>query len=575
MKHTRHDVDADLDRLLGHHKMPDERMQVAIDRVRERLRTSSETPRTDQLPERHPSRYAWRAVVAAVAMAGMIVAVTAPWQTEWLATVEAADGSHYKLGPNTVINSSDPHGAILTLKDGSRVEMRAQSALSLERTSDGIGIRLRTGDLVVNAARQDRAHLYVHTNDMTIVDGTMFVVNAEGDGSRVAVIDGDVHVRAGTIEKHLTRGEQVATSPALASRSVTKEFTWSRQANVIAAAFAHGMADTAAPLAAVAASPQAASGAVAAQPASPEFEAASIRECDPDHLPEAPDGARGGGANSLQITRGRLRALCVTVATLIRTAYGYLPMELEFLARGDRPQLREPIFGNVAGLGMEDGRRVRGGPDWIRSEHYTIEAVAADGQTPSAPMMRGPMLQRLLERRFQFKGHVDVEQTPTFALTVAKGGLKIRPVTGVADACEPMPSPTSTERRRRLADIRRGEKPNCAFMGEREGPNMVFVGGAATLNTLASFLGGQLGGMRVLDRTGLTDKFNYVLEFAIDENAPGAGGRDPATPADPPDVARAPTIFTALEDQLGLRLERAQVGREFVVVDHIERLTPN
>jgi len=240
--------------------------------------------------------------------------------------------------------------------------------------------------------------------------------------------------------------------------------------------------------------------AASAQAAAPEFEVASIHACDPDHLPEAPDGARGGGANSLQITRGRLRALCVTVATLIRTAYGYVPWELEFLAGGDRGQTREPIFGNVAGLGVEDGRRVRGGPDWIRSEHYTIEAVAADGQTPSAPMMRGPMLQRLLERRFQFTGHVDVEQTPTFALTVAKGGLKIKPVTGIADACEPMPPPTSTTRRRRLADVRRGEKPNCAFMGEREGPNMVFVGGAATLNTLATFLGGQLGGMSVLDR---------------------------------------------------------------------------
>jgi uncharacterized protein (TIGR03435 family) len=138
-----------------------------------------------------------------------------------------------------------------------------------------------------------------------------------------------------------------------------------------------------------------------------------------------------------------------------------------------------------------------------------------------------------------------------------------------------MPPPTSTERRRRLADIRRGEKPNCAFMGEQEGPNMVFVGGAATLNTLATFLGGQLGGIRVVDRTGLTDKFNFILEFAIDENTVRVGGRDLDTPVDPSDLARAPTIFTAIQEQLGLTLERAQVAREFVVVDHIERLTPN
>ena len=239
------------------------------------------------------------------------------------------------------------------------------------------------------------------------------------------------------------------------------------------------------------------------------------------------------------------------------------------------------------GLGIEDGRRVRGGPEWIRSEHYTIEAVTAPGQTPSAETMRGPMLQRLLERRLQLKAHIDVEQVPSFALTVAKGGLKIKPVT--ADACQPLPlrsgAPNASNQApnglppRHLADVRRGEKPSCGLLGERNGPNMVLIGGAGQLAGLARLLGARLGGIRVFDRTGLTDRFNFVLEFVIDDNAPGLPIESrpdlPPLPGSENDAAPAATIFTALEDQLGLKLERAQAGREFLVVDRIERPTSN
>jgi len=532
----------------------------------------------DARQERRTRFFGWRAAFVTMAtVIGIALVGVSFWrQTDWLAIVEAADGSHYGLGPNTVFSPDDSRGAMLTLKDGSRVEMRAHSALSLERASDGIGIRLRTGGLVINAVPQDRSHLYVHTKDMTVVVLGTFAVNTEDNGSRVAVIDGEVRVREGTSEKKLTRGEQVATSPLLATRPVKEEFTWSRQANVIAAAFAQGMANTAAPLAAVAA-PQTRVQGLA--PTEPEFEVASIRACDPDHLPETPGGGRGGGANSLQMTPGRLRALCMTAATLIRTAYGFGPIDLEFLNGGSRGRAMD--FTNVYGLGVEDGRRVRSGPDWMRSEHYTIEAVAVPGQTPSAETMRGPMLQRLLERRLQLKAHVEVEQIPSFALAVSKSGLKIKPVT--ADACEPtgppLPNGAPSGGRRHLDDVRRGERPSCGLLGERNGPNTVFIGGAVPLEGLTRVLGSRLGGIRVLDRTGTTDRFNFVLEFAVDENAPGLPIERrldlPPLPGAENDAPLAPTIFTALEDQLGLRLERAQAGREFLVVDHIERPTSN
>jgi uncharacterized protein (TIGR03435 family) len=301
----------------------------------------------------------------------------------------------------------------------------------------------------------------------------------------------------------------------------------------------------------------------------PEFEEASIRQCDPNNLPQAPEGMRGGGANSFQMTPGRTHALCMTVATLIRTAYGYAPAEIEIFTGNGRP--RGMAFNNVYGLGVEDGVRVRGGPDWVRKDRYSIEAIA---QGPSdAATMHGPMLRALLERRFQLKAHIETEEVPAFALTVAKGGLKIKPMQ--EGECEQPPAQTpgvpSVVRPPTAEDVRRGEKPWCSFFGGQNGPNSVLVAGGTTLGTL-TLLGGQLNA-KVLDKTGITDKFNFILEFAIDENTPGRLARIQDT--GPSDVPRAATIFTALEEQLGLRLEPAKAPREFIVIDHVERLSPN
>jgi uncharacterized protein (TIGR03435 family) len=313
--------------------------------------------------------------------------------------------------------------------------------------------------------------------------------------------------------------------------------------------------------------------AAAATP-SQEFEEASVRQCDSDNLPPVPEGMRGGGANSLQMTPGQTHALCLTLATLIRTAYGYGPAELDFMSGGNRGGGRGMAFNNVYGLGVEDGVRVRGGPDWVRKDRFTIEAVAAGPSDPQT--MRGPMLRALIERRFQLKTHIESEQIPAFALTVAKGGLKIKPME--AGDCEPLPPRVpgvpNVARPRSAADVRRGEKPSCnTFMGDRNGPNMVYVAGGNPLGVL-SLLGGSLNA-QVLDKTGITDKFTFILEFSIDENTPGdARFLDPSNTA-PSDIPRAATIFTALQEQLGLKLEPAKAPREFIVIDQVERLSPN
>jgi uncharacterized protein (TIGR03435 family) len=602
---------------------PRAQMEAALDRVLTRLQSENTLPssrvRVAAEAQDEPVRFAWwrpaAAAAAAAALIAIVVSSSLPLPDNGIyAVLEAADPSLYRIddgervpvrpgeriGIDETVRSNGGNGAVLALTDGSRVEMRSQSELSLERADDGTRIRLNTGGIIVNAAKQRDGHLYVQTKDVTVaVVGTVFVVNAENEGSRVAVIEGEVRVQEdkgdkGRIETKLRPGEQVSTSPNLAVRPVREEIAWSRFADAhlaILDAFTRGMAATAGPLRPLAgASPATAAGAqIPAPTAGSQFEEASIRECDQDNIPPVPAGARGGGPNSFQMTPGRTHVLCMTLATIIRTAYGYGPADLDFLTGGRLGGGRGMNFNNVYGLGVEDGLRVRGGPDWVRSERYTIDAVA-DGAADTETM-RGTMLRALLERRFRLKAHIETEQIPAFNLVVAPGGLKLKPVSadGVqpngfvrtdvkSDACEAPPPVTPGEpfffQPRSFADVRRGMKPTCGMSAQANGPNQVIVGGAAFLAGLARGLGGPLGNVQVFDKTGVSDKFNFVFEFAWDENTPGRRIILPDQ-NDSANVPRAATIFTALEEQLGLRLEPARAPREFIVIDQVERPSAN
>jgi uncharacterized protein (TIGR03435 family) len=316
-----------------------------------------------------------------------------------------------------------------------------------------------------------------------------------------------------------------------------------------------------------------------------EFEEASIRTCDPDNLPPAPEGARGGGANSFQMTPGRMHAQCMTLATLIRTAYGYGPADLEFLQAGGRG--RGMNFNNVYGLGVEDGRRVRGGPDWVRSERYSIDAVAEDAA--AAESMSRSMLQALLVKRFQLKAHIESEPIPAVNLVIASGGLKITPVAdGSCERQPPIPQgqpirstpdgifvgnpPVLLFKPASLEEVRRGAKPPCGAGINFNGPNRVLVTGEATLEAIGRALAGGLGQPQVFDRTGNTEKFNVIVEFAPNPNAPGPPPGLVQQPTGP--VTPAPEGRVALE-QLGLRLEPTTTPREFIMIDTVARPTAN
>ena len=552
--------------------------------------------RVDAHLRTHPHAGLPRAARAAAPRFSILLGQTRPWALAVaVALVIAAIGGAIVWPRGVRVYAAGADGLEVTLADDSRVEMRAHSEMIVGRASDGIQIDLKDGDIIVNAAEQRDRHLYVRTKDMTVgVDGTVLLMNAGRDGSRVAVIAGEVRVREGSVETRLRPGEEVATSPTIARRPLTEAILWSRNADAhlaILESFRRGIAKTAGTLSPVGPPAERQRGAGAASPAAVAFEEASIRECDPDNLPALPAGARGGGANSFYMTPGRTYALCMTVATLIRTAYNFGPMALDFSrpigTRGIGPTGRGLSLNGVFGLGVEDGLRVRGGPEWVRTEPYTVEAVAADAA--DAETMRGPMLLALLESRFKLKAHIETEQVPAFTLTVAPGGLKMKPVqaTGItiegvvnagvtSEACEEVPPPNVPAIRiaRTPAEVRNGAKPSCGLTSSLNGPNFVMVGGAAGVPTLVRQLGGRLGNVRVIDKTGTEGFFNFILEFVIDENTPGQVFA-PQRAEDPAAVPRGQTIFAALEQQLGLRLEPARAPREFIVIDQIERPGPN
>ena len=112
------------------------------------------------------------------------------------------------------------------------------------------------------------------------------------------------------------------------------------------------------------------------------------------------------------------------------------------------------------------------------------------------------------------------------------------------------------------------------------GPNRILVSEGAPVPRLVGTLQ-EILGERVSDRTGIPGtSFTYALEFVLDDRTRRNPFRAIATDlvqiaADPSSVPPAPNLFSALEQQLGLRLEPAQVPREYIVIDAIRRLEPN
>jgi ferric-dicitrate binding protein FerR (iron transport regulator) len=161
------------------------------------------------------------------------------------AIVEASSGNVYRVAEHKTqalkpgerltkgerLRTAKDAGAVVKLSDGSTIETRERSELSVNQTADGITINLERGNIIVQAAKQGGKHLYVATPDSLVsVTGTIFSVNSGTKGSRISVVEGEVQVNRAGEKRVLHPGEQLATHASIAPVPVKDEVAWSRDA---------------------------------------------------------------------------------------------------------------------------------------------------------------------------------------------------------------------------------------------------------------------------------------------------------------------------------------------------------
>jgi uncharacterized protein (TIGR03435 family) len=580
-----------LDQSLARHSNPPaEQVESAVARVWRNL-----APEVQEMPEdsmfgaaenRSKAKLRWPLWVAAALVVLGVVSVGIVRNVIHLsgptALVETIDGTLYRMHKDTAYaipvgeritvgeTVRTDGGAVLALmdksSDKSRIEMRSGAEFTLESASDGTRIRLSRGSILIAAAEQAAGHLYVETKDVVVsVVGTVFLVNVEAGGSRVGVIEGKVNVVQSGVEETLGSGGQMSTSSLLELRPVAEDITWSRNAPQYLALLA-----SAQPI-----------------PPIPAFQGRTVSEgqfvVSIKRETRPPNGARAEDVSRLSCTgkdgkwgasmpdpvlsistpeeqvfslapaapRGRCVGRYVGIQALMAAIYD-VPL---FVITGAIPNWR------ASGSGFEFG--------------FSIEAVAPDTSDVTTGQLR-QMLKAAIIDRFKIKTHPEVRIDDGFALTVAPGGAgKIQRVTDSEET-----GPYSEE----------------SFLQH-------VIKAKTSMKTFAEYLFRTGKRCTVVDKTGLAGIYDYTLTLQPASLADRFGGKlingGRPTPEQAVEmekrlaaiggltetgnepcgarsgIAYNPSFNTALQQQLGLRLERQQVPVEFIVVDEVREPSEN
>jgi uncharacterized protein (TIGR03435 family) len=558
MKRQRTSAEKTLDRFFARAIHPsNEEADASRQRVLARIHSNDKPAEPEEVHRPRPRFFAVIVIPAAAAAAiAVSIFVSPEAKVDARITVQAVDGTLHsisngkpqstrygdKIESGTLLRSAQGTRATLALADGSLVEVRPVSELSVEPASDGVRIRLSKGGIIVNAAEQRAGHLYVQTKDVMVsVVGTVFLVNAEEEGSRVAVIQGEVHVQHGATVKKLLPGDQVATGPEMPALPVAQEFSWSRNAPGHLALLQRSTAET-----------------VSGPAPRHKFEVVSIRPhsgvsprgqeslgfvcrgVDGNRLAE---GEHIGSGQRLSAPQGRCVGNGVFVGALIAFAYGVPGSDVlgvpQWAVEPDQPRYAR---------------------DRLPANAFSIEATADDPSSATTAQLI-EMVKTMLADRFQLKVRMELRDVPGYALILGKDGgkdghkLKLK-------------SPADSE-----------QPPSLDF----DASGRPIVRGKSTMQKFAQWLGGSFGfgpaNNPVVDRTGLTEVYDY--EFDLLPREPGGAGQRGAPAAgqagreEPGEVFKN-MVFRSLEDQLGLRLipEKA-IPIEVVVVEKVEKPSEN
>jgi len=575
-------------------KMPPAPADPAWDRVLERLREEpdgasasaqaaldSVRPVPPMIPTIQTIMASRRLWVAAAAVVVAAIWIGVVWHNHGVyARLESADGSLYRIvegkavpirageriEAQQTVHSNGGAGAFLSLPDGSRLELRSQAEFSIERATDGIRIHLSRGSLIVSAAKQHAGHLYVETKEVTVsVVGTVFLVNAEEEGSRVGVIEGEVHVKQGPTETKLGPGEQMATNPNMELLSLKDEVAWSSQAVTHMA-----MLEQAVPASGI----QAAKGL--------RFEVASVRPSGAA-APSAP-GARGGGDMGNYVTPGGCvpgssgytqqldpRRLAVTRTTLFQLIVWAYPVQGEGLPDVGPFGLCDQIATNAD--------LISGAPSWTKSDMWDLQAGIPEGVFSSKPKPSDPklqqMLQTLLAERFKLVIRRETREVPVYLLKVGRNGPKFNGHSARYAQTQAQTFRSDTRGGTPVPVSEQPPPPNGSFQmsPRRLSPGIFgnnFEASNVSMESWARYLFGGPGQLDrpVLDRTGLAGRFDFHFESDVPVDISGNGSPEDLTHG----LASAKREAVKA---MGFELEEGKAPYEVWVIVSVEKPSDN
>ena len=218
--------------------------------------------------------------------------------------------------------------------------------------------------------------------------------------------------------------------------------------------------------------------------------------------------------------------------------------------------------------------QIAGGPDWLNSQKYdftaTLDQSAIEALKNASEEQRRfalkRMLQSMLADRFKLTLHRETKDLPVYELAVAEGGAKLQ---------------------QSKSSDSGGAKPQAlmALGGHAVQGQQKFHMGNTELNATGLSMGDLAGmlsrnlGTPVLDKTGLTGRYDLSLHWTPNDSQlatfPGPGGGEPGTGAAAAPTSASPSLFNAVQEQLGLQLEPRTVPMETLVVDHVEQPSEN
>lgn len=252
----------------------------------------------------------------------------------------------------------------------------------------------------------------------------------------------------------------------------------------------------------------------------PNFDVVSIR---PNNT--------GSGSISVSIDDDHFKMTNVTFAIMLMNAYNLRPAQLVNL------------------------------PPWAKTDHFDVQGKILEPDLKMleklTPEQRRPAFQAILKERFGLQFHMESKNMPVYELSIAKGGPQIKA----------LPEQTDAEKEAESKDPTPGSgRGNMNVHNDAEGV-VVSAGGVKMLQLVATL--SNFAGRTVVDKTGLTAEYTFQLRWLPEDNP--SGGRSEAGVGSEP----LPSLFTAIQEQLGLRLVAARGDVETMVIDHADHPTEN